>query len=181
MYFSSVGQKSRFPFGHSVFSLINARTARFIAANLIAVAVLSLWTQPFHGLATTKYFFSKQMLLHFFFLCLLTLNHLHQHNQISTATSNASRWTTVSEMTKTTEGSLDSNQAPTMKRHYREHRRGFAINRRKWGPKNNQVGQKVPDAGYPADRQFRTSTGSAYVAHMGMSDHAYDVTHKKSM
>ncbi|CAD7933342.1 unnamed protein product [Amoebophrya sp. A25] len=84
---------------------------------------------------------------------------------VSTDVSDYSRWTGISEMTETTEGSITSEPLPCMKTQYRFHRRGFAINRRKWRTMRNHDGKKVPDAGYPEDRRFQTSMKNQFPNH----------------
>ncbi|CAD7936888.1 unnamed protein product [Amoebophrya sp. A120] len=81
---------------------------------------------------------------------------------VSTDVSDYSRWTGISEMTETTEGSITSQPMPMFKTQYRHHRRGYAINRRKWRTMSNQVGHPVPHQDYPDSRRFRTTTKSQF-------------------
>eukprot|EP00392_Amoebophrya_sp_AT5.2_P015055 g15245.t1 len=81
---------------------------------------------------------------------------------VSTDVSDYSRWTGISEMTETTEGSITSQPMPMFKTQYRHHKRGYAINRRKWRTMSNQAGHPVPHQNFPDSRRFRTSTKSQF-------------------
>lgn len=81
---------------------------------------------------------------------------------VCTDVSDYSHWTGISDMTATTEGSLESAPCPVMKTQFKHHVRGYAINRRKWRTKHNQDGLPIPHQSYPAERRFKTSTGTQF-------------------
>lgn len=74
--------------------------------------------------------------------------------------SAATEWTSLSQMTKTSAGSVQSAPCTKFTLDYRRHARGFALNRRKWKTKNAHVPEaELVTDGMPEDRRLTTTYG----------------------